>query len=309
MFLGLMKAIRMKILKILVSLLFIFNHGVYIAQEAPNNYLSFENREALHRFYQQDSKWVTPLVQGHRGTIENDLPENSIAAFEYVLRRMPAVFEIDPRLTKDSIIVVFHDATLERTTNGSGRLADHTWEELQQLNLKNVAGELTEYKIPSLAEVLEWARGKTVLILDKKDVPLPMIADIIRKHKANGYVINLVRSVEDALFYYQDEPKRMFTISIRTPEAYQAYIKAGIPKTQVFASLGTKLKEKTISLCRHLQGEGIRCLLAVGSTYDKLPTRQQRAEAYRKIVEAGFDIIESDYPIEVQEAINATREK
>ena len=138
------------------------------------NYLSFPDSKALHSYYQY-SKNASPIIQGHRGTIENGLPESSIASFEYVLEQMPAVFEIDPRLTKDSVIVVFHDANLERTSTGKGRVIDYTWEELQKLYLKNADGEETEYKIPTLAEVLEWARGKTVLVLDKKDVPLPMI--------------------------------------------------------------------------------------------------------------------------------------
>lgn len=273
------------------------------AQDINPNYLSFSDSHALHQFYQRGSGAVPVLVQGHRGTIENDLPENSIAAFEYVLGQMPAVFEIDPRLTKDSVIVVFHDADLERTSSGTGKLIDHTWAELQQLRLKNAKGELTEYKIPSLDEVLEWARGKTVLILDKKDVPLQMIADIIRKHDANNYVINMVRSTEDALFYYKDDPKRMFSASIRKPETFYAYMAAGIPKTQLFACLGTELKEETAALCRLLQREGVRGLLAAASTYDKLPVQEQRAAAYRKIAEAGVSIIESNYPIEVHEAL------
>ncbi|HMR20276.1 MAG TPA: glycerophosphodiester phosphodiesterase family protein, partial [Sphingobacterium sp.] len=189
-------------------------------QEDGPYYLSFADTEALYDFYSY-REGAAPIVQGHRGTRENGLPENSIAALEYVLQQMPAVFEIDPRLTKDSVIIVFHDATLDRTTNGTGKVIDHTWEELQQLNLKNKNGEVTEHKIPTLAEVFEWAKGKTALLLDKKDVPLKMIADIIREHDANNYVVSLVRSPEDAAFYFNDEPKRMFAISFREPEAFQ----------------------------------------------------------------------------------------
>jgi glycerophosphoryl diester phosphodiesterase len=47
------------------------------------------------------------------------------------------MFEIDPRITKDSVVVLMHDATLDRTTTGTGRVADHTWAELQQLRLKD----------------------------------------------------------------------------------------------------------------------------------------------------------------------------
>src|SRR5690606_5968659 len=121
------------------------------------------------------------------------------------LSQMPAVFEIDPSLTRDSVIVVFHDATLDRTTNGTGKVSAYTWAELQKLRLKNAKGVLTEHKIHTLAEVLEWARGKTALVLDKKNVPLEMIAATIREHNANSYVMNMLRSTEDALFYYNED--------------------------------------------------------------------------------------------------------
>lgn len=273
--------------------------GPFFVKAQQKNYSQFANSKALHRFYQYDPKKSVPLIQGHRGTIENRMPESSIAAFEYVLQTVPAVFEIDPRLTKDSVIVVFHDATLDRTSNGTGKVIDHTWAELQKLRLKNANGELTNHKIPTLAEVLEWARGKTALILDKKDVPLPMIADMIRKHNANSYVMNMVRSTEDALFYYNDDPNRMFSASIRTPETFKAYVEAGIPKTQLFACIGTELNAGTAALCKLLRENGIRCLLATASSYDKLATPALRAAAYRKVIEAGVSIIESNYPMEV----------
>lgn len=271
-------------------------------QEDGPYYLSFADTEALYDFYSY-REGAAPIVQGHRGTRENGLPENSIAALEYVLQQMPAVFEIDPRLTKDSVIIVFHDATLDRTTNGTGKVIDHTWEELQQLNLKNKNGEVTEHKIPTLAEVFEWAKGKTALLLDKKDVPLKMIADIIREHDANNYVVSLVRSPEDAAFYFNDEPKRMFAISFREPEAFQPYLELGIPTHQIFACIGTSISEKTDEINEMMRGYGIRSLISAAPTYDKLETEEERAEAYRKVIESGISIIESDYPVEMGNAI------
>ncbi len=265
-------------------------------------YLSFADTEALYDFYSYRDG-APPIVQGHRGTRENGLPENSIAALEYVLKQMPAVFEIDPRLTKDSVIIVFHDATLDRTTNGTGKVIDHTWEELQQLNLKNKNGEITEHKIPTLAEVFEWANGKTALLLDKKDVPLRMIADLIRKHDANNYVVSLVRSPEDAAFYFNDEPKRMFAISFREPEAFRPYLELGIPTRQIFACIGTSISEKTDEINKMMRGYGIRSLISAAPTYDKLETEQERADAYRRVIESGITILESDYPVEMGNAL------
>lgn len=283
----------------------LFSCSPQIQQEGEPHYLSFADTEALYDFYRYRDD-APPILQGHRGTRENGLPENSIAAMEYVLEQMPAVFEIDPRLTKDSVVVVFHDATLDRTTNGTGKVIDHTWEELQQLNLKNNKGEITEFKIPTLAEVFEWANGKTALLLDKKDVPLRMIADLIREYDANNYVVSLVRSPEDAAFYFNDEPKRMFAISFREPEAFQAYMDLGIPTRQIFACIGTEISEKTDEINEMMRGYGIRSLISAAPTYDKLETEEERTKAYRKVIESGITILESDYPVGLGEALSTT---
>ncbi|MDR0574549.1 MAG: glycerophosphodiester phosphodiesterase family protein [Tannerella sp.] len=288
---------------ILIAFLTCTLHG---QPDSNTNYLSFSDHEALFHYYRYD-KNSAPIVQGHRGTREDGLPENSIAAMEHVLKHFPAVFEIDPRLTKDSVIVVFHDDRLERTSTGTGRVIDYTWRELQQLHLKNAKGEITEYKINTLAEALEWARGKTVLVLDKKDVPLKMIADIIRKYNANNYVINMVRSTEDALFYYRDDPRRMFSVSIRKPEVFYEYMKAGIPKTQMFACIGVEINDDTENLCRLMRENGIRCLMAMAPVYDRLKTPDERAQAYRKVVGMGVTMLESDYPIATGVAIKGER--
>lgn len=296
----------MKYLEFTFIVLFFLSSCQFISKEEDKHYLSFADSEALYDFYRYRDD-APPIIQGHRGTKENGLPENSIAALEYVLEKMPAVFEIDPRLTKDSVVIVFHDATLDRTTNGTGKVIDYTWAELQQLNLKNNKGELTEHKIPTLAELLKWARGKTALLLDKKDVPLRMIADIIREYDANNYVVSLVRSPEDAAFYFNDEPKRMFAISFREPEAFQSYLDLGIPTRQIFACIGTEISEKTDEICEMMREYGIRSLISAAPTYDKLETDEERAQAYRKVIKSGITILESDYPIETGKMLSSVR--
>src|SRR6185369_1446845 len=111
-----------------------------------------------------------PLVSGHRGGAAVGFPENCIATFEHTLANTFAMLEIDPRYAKDGAIVVHHDPTLERTTTGKGRVVDMTLQELKQLRLKDTEGNRTEFQIPTLDEVLDWARGKTIVVLDQKDV-------------------------------------------------------------------------------------------------------------------------------------------
>jgi len=67
-----------------------------------------------------------PLVSAHRGGAAIGFPENCIATFEHTLRHTWSMLEIDLRYTKDAVLVLNHDTTLDRTTSGTGRVKDHT---------------------------------------------------------------------------------------------------------------------------------------------------------------------------------------
>ncbi|MFC3198365.1 glycerophosphodiester phosphodiesterase family protein [Parapedobacter deserti] len=271
------------------------------AQDAQLHRLDFKSAKQLHRFFKYKSGKA--VISGHRGTVELGLPENSIAGMEAVLMHTPAFFEIDPRLTKDSIVILMHDATLDRTTNGTGKVADYTWAELQQLRLKDKDGNLTEHRIPTLSEVIEWARGKTVLNLDQKDVPVEVSADLIRKHNAYAFVMVTVHSPEQARFYLDKHKHQMLSAHIQTREKFDAYKNARIPFNRMIAYIGPHIKPENRAMYQLLNREGVMCMISSAPTYDKLPTRTERAAAYRAIFADGASILESDLPIEAGEAL------
>lgn len=266
------------------------------------NHLQFADEKKLQAFFGYDGK-KPPIISGHRGASIKGYPENSIEAMEYVLRHTTAFFEIDPRLTRDSVIVLLHDATLDRTTTGKGKLSDYTWEELKQLRLKDHEGNVTPYRIPSLAEAIEWARGKTILNLDKKDVPLQMTADIIRKHDAGAFVMVTVHDAAQARFYYDDDHDRMMSAHIKTEKAFHEYEASGVPWVNMIAYIGSENKAENQQMFQLLHQRGVMCMLSAAPRYDKLESPGERAAAYQEIFKEGADILESDLPVEVAEAI------
>lgn len=270
--------------------------------EAQKHCLKFKNFKAISAWFGNPDDG-RKIISGHRGTHIAGYPENAIEGFEYVLNHTPAFFEIDPRLTKDSVIVLLHDATLDRTTNGTGKLADYTWEEVKKLRLKDAEGNLTSYRIPTLQEAMDWAKGRTVLNLDKKDVPMPMITDIIRKNKADNYMMVTVHTAEQALFYYLDNPNRMMSAFVKTEEALKEYEAAGVPWKNIIAYIGSENKPENKQMYDLLHARGVRCMISAAPKYDKLKTREERAESYRAIFRDGADILESDLPVEVAEAM------
>lgn len=95
-------------------------------------------------------------IWGHRGA-SFDAPENTLPAFALAFEQGAEGIELDVHLTRDDEVVVIHDESLERTTDGSGWVADHTLAQLRRLNAGKPKG-LTGVEIPLLAEVLALAK-------------------------------------------------------------------------------------------------------------------------------------------------------
>lgn len=259
--------------------------------------------EDLHHFFQY-KPGNKPIISGHRGGTEKGFPENSIEAFENTLKYTPAFYEIDPRLTRDSVLVLLHDATLDRMTTGKGKLADYTYAEIKKLFLKDKEGNVTPYRIPTLEEAIKWARGKTVLNLDIKDVPLELTANMIEKLRAEAFVMVTVHNAKQAKFYLDRNKNQQFSAFVLKPDALKAYEDVGIPASQMIAYIGPTIKPDNQVLYKMLHDKGIRCMISSAPTYDKLETKENRAAAYLSIIKDGADVLESDLPIEVGEAIN-----
>lgn len=270
-------------------------------KEGEENYVKFKKLKDTQEYfaYKGDS---TLLISGHRGSKDPGFPENSIEGFQHVLSRMPAFFEVDPRMTKDSVIVLMHDETLDRTTNAMGRLSDFTWDELQVYRLKDHEGSITAAMIPKLADVLEWADGKTVINLDKKDVPLQMIVDLIKKHKIEKYVMLTVHTGAQARFYHDRLPGVMLSVFARNDAEYEDIAISGVPWENMIAYVGQKIDDSNRHIVEKLHANGVRCMVSYSPSHDRLRTTEQRVDAYMKEVEGSVykpDIIESDYPVEV----------
>ena len=104
-----------------------------------------------------------PWIIAHRGA-SGHAPENTLAAFERAVELGAVFIETDLRLTRDARFVAIHDSTLERTTNGQGKVQDFTLAELRQLDAGSWFGpEFAGQRIPTLDEILEFAQTRDVV--------------------------------------------------------------------------------------------------------------------------------------------------
>lgn len=113
-----------------------------------------------------DFKSKKVLVVSHRGDWRN-APENSLQAFKNCIDMGVDMIEIDLHKTKDGQLVLMHDNTINRTTDGKGKVSDYTLAELKKLHLRNGMGCVTFHQIPTLEEVLNLSKGKILINIDK----------------------------------------------------------------------------------------------------------------------------------------------
>ncbi|MFC1633760.1 glycerophosphodiester phosphodiesterase family protein [Planctomycetota bacterium] len=244
------------------------------------------------------------LVSAHRGGPQQKFPENCIATFESTLKHTYAIMEIDPRYTKEGAIVVHHDATLERTTTGKGRVADMTLQELKELRLKDTEGVVTEFQIPTLDEVLQWARGKTVLVLDQKDVSVGARVRKIEEHRAEAYAMLIVYSFKDVKKCYELNKNIMMEVMIPNHERFNEFDETGIPWGNIIAFVG-HTPPRDADLFQMIHGKGTCCMVGTSRNLDREFNINRASgiaaveQHYRALLQRGGDVIETDLPREV----------
>jgi len=116
------------------------------------------------------------LFIGHRGTRANS-DENTIEAFKKALEFGANYVEFDVRKTKDERVVIIHDSTLDRTTNGSGLIKNLDYNEVLKYGTKN-----HKYKIPLLSDTLEGLMGRIKFMIEIKEDDLKdIILNLVKK--------------------------------------------------------------------------------------------------------------------------------
>jgi glycerophosphoryl diester phosphodiesterase len=133
-----------------------------------------------------------PMVVAHRGN-SGLAPENTMAAIRQGVEAGAEMVEIDVQITADDRLIVFHDPVLGRTTNGSGRVSAHTYEEIARLDAGSwMSGEFKQERVPLLLDVLEYLRGRAYLNIELKrydddpDVADRFIAGVLRTIEVAG---------------------------------------------------------------------------------------------------------------------------
>lgn len=269
------------------------------------------------QIHNPNSKYV--VVACHRGDWRN-YPENSIPAIESIIRMGADIMELDLKLTKDSVLVLSHDWTIDRCTTGKGRVSDYTLDELKQFKLRRAHGVATDsLHICTLREALECCKDRICVNVDQGYEYYDMVLAITEELGVTDQILikgkHSVASVAEKMAAHEHNMMYMPIIDIQkeqgqklfqeymdtktVPLAYEVCWKKLTPEVsdcfKKVVESGSKLWVNTIwgSLCGYLDD-------------DKALDCGDPAEVYDQVIALGASMIQTDRP---EQLLNYLRKK
>lgn len=122
-----------------------------------------------------------PYIVAHRGANQR-APQNTIPAFEEAIRNGADGVEFDVQMSKDGVLVICHNFTVDATSNGTGKVTDLTFEELRDLDFGSwFADAYTGVQIPTLEETLECVKDMKVINVEIKRAPEATKREVVEK--------------------------------------------------------------------------------------------------------------------------------
>jgi len=166
------------------------------------------------------------MVASHRADWRG-WPENSLPAIESAIQMGVDIIELDLQQTADGELIIMHDATINRTTTGKGRISEMTLDSIRQFRLKNGVSIKTNHTIPTLREVLVVCKGRVLINLDKADRYFDKVVPLLEETGTTRQIIMKGRKsaeeVRELYGNYLDEVIYMPVIDMDTPESVDQF--------------------------------------------------------------------------------------
>lgn len=182
------------------------------------------------------------VISAHRGGYVDGFAENALSTLKNGYENGLRLFEVDVSRSKDGVLFLHHDRTLQRTTNGSGAVVNWDMDEIEYLQLMDTSGTLLDEAPPRLDAVLEWAVNQDVLLqLDRKDpVEFAQIVRAVRDAGAQNNAILISYNDEQAIEIARLAPELMMSASVNSREHQAVLEAAGVEASRVIAWTGTR---------------------------------------------------------------------
>lgn len=249
----------------------------------------------LNDFYNRPDR---VLVAAHRAPHANH-PENSLSAIKEAIAMGIDIVELDVRETKDGVLVMIHDKTVDRTTTGKGLVSEMTWKQLSALRLLH-NGKPTNERIPTFKEVLKLIKGHIMLDIDYKadgERAARSTVKLLRKKKMEKQCLFFLYDYKDADALYKMNNKLQFMTRVYNKEDIEGVFGLPMPVPVIHGDD----EFYNDSLMSVIRSKGKRLWMNALNEYDKMELEKK---------DSGFDallrlrhtnVIQTDLPKELLE--------
>ena len=178
------------------------------------------------------------FVIAHRGDWRN-FPENSLEAIESAIQMGVDIVELDVHRTADGELVVCHDKTIDRTTNGKGKISELTLDYIRTRNLRAGHKVVTRFKMPTLEEALDVCKDRILINIDKGINYYDQILEmLVKRNMVDQVIIKSSKSAEAMKEFFSKNDKNMLYMPIinyntkswgKHEQLFEEYLKSDLP--------------------------------------------------------------------------------
>lgn len=274
-----------------------------------DNGKSWISKGLVNVYYPEVSESQRPSIQvslqkkdyvqicAHRGYWK-EAPENSVKSVTLAIKKGLDMIELDVRKSKDGKLVLMHDATIDRTTNGTGKVSKLNYADLSLYFLR-YNGTLTEERIPLFKDILSVGRGKIYIDIDVKIDDFTTIYNMVKQYGMLSQTLFTVYDVASAK-RMTDLDKRMILLPvIYEMQDLENYLNACKKLTVV--QFNSKAFTDAIIAKAFENGIAIFKNIYVNTTIT--PTSDHYKQVDEMLAKKG-SIIQTDYPVELKDYIN-----
>lgn len=300
---------------LLYSLAFVFSLGI------PTEAAVASSRKTPEAKLRDMSPNPEVLVLAHRGCW-GEAPEVSVAAIKACETVGADAVEVDVRRTRDGVLVLMHDDRVDRTTNGTGVVADMTAAQVRALRLRTGGGgpnaALTDEHVPTLEEGLKAAKGKFIVNLHLKAPVEREVAELVRRLDMVGQVTAWIGS-RPADAQLANSPMRgsigliPIIAECRVPGANPCWSRpvGSLASYALYQPVAFFIShENSHEFIREVAAAerpaGSRIFVSSLWRVDELPRDARRAE-WRRLIDLGANIIMTDYPADLIDFLRTAR--
>ena len=190
--------------KLIFSLLFVATAFMAMAEKHTDKLLRELN----------NPKSDSVFVISHRADWRN-FPENSLEAIESAIQMGVDIVELDVHRTVDGELVVCHDKTIDRTTNGKGKISELTLDYIRTRNLRAGHKIVTRFKMPTLEEALDVCKGRILINIDKGINYYDQIMDmLVKRNMVDQVIIKSSKSAASMKEFFAQHDKNMLYMPV-----------------------------------------------------------------------------------------------